>query len=84
VANCHPLYLLTYSIIMELTRTHREALIIELKETIQALRKSNDLTELYLSKGKDEFLPYREVESFLLEQKIKTIETALMDNQIDY
>ncbi len=69
---------------MELTRTHREALIIELKETIQALRKSNDLTELYLSKGKDEFLPYREVESFLLEQKIKTIETALMDNQIDY
>ena len=69
---------------MELTRTHREALILELKETIQALKKSNDLTELYLSRGKDEFIPFREIESFLLEQKIKTIESALMDNQIDY
>jgi hypothetical protein len=69
---------------MELTRTHREALLLELKETIEALKKSNELTELYLSKGKNEFLPFREIESFLLEQKIKTIETALMDNQIDY
>ena len=33
---------------MELTKTHREALILELKETIEALKKSNDLTELYL------------------------------------
>jgi len=69
---------------MELTRTHREALLLELKETIEALKKSNELTELYLSQGKNEFLPFREIESFLLEQKIKTIETALMDNQIDY
>jgi hypothetical protein len=69
---------------MELSKIHREALILELKETIQALRKSNDLTELYLSRGKDEFIPYREIESFLLEQKIKTIEAALIDNQIDY
>ena len=69
---------------MELTKTHREALILELKETIQALKKSNDLTELYLSKGKDEFLPYREIDTFLIEQKIKTIESALMANEIDY
>ena len=69
---------------MELTRIHREALILELKETIESLKKSNDLTELYLSRGKDEFIPFREIESFLLEQKIKTIESALMDNQIDY
>jgi len=84
VANNHPLYLLTYLIIMELTKNHREELILKLKETIQELRRFNELTELYLSRGKDEFLPYREIESFLLEQKIKTIETALMDNQIDY
>lgn len=69
---------------MELTRTHREALILELKETIEALKKSKDMLELYQSRGKDEYLPYREVDIFLIEQKIKTIETALMDNQIDY
>jgi hypothetical protein len=69
---------------MELSKIHREALILELKETIQALKKSNDLTELYLSKDKNEFIPFREIESFLLEQKIKTIEAALIDNQIDY
>ena len=69
---------------MELTKTHREALILELKETIEALRKSNDLTELYQSKGKTEYLPNRQIDAFLLEQKIKTIETALMENEIDY
>jgi hypothetical protein len=69
---------------MELSKIHREALILELKETIQALKKSNDLTELYLSKDKNEFIPFREIESFLLEQKIKTIEAALIQNEIDY
>ena len=69
---------------MELTRTHREALLLELKETIESLKKSKDMLELYQSRGKDEFIPYREVDIFLIEQKIKTIETALMDNQIDY
>ena len=69
---------------MELTKTHREALILELKESIEALRKSNKMTELYLSKGKDDFLPYREIDTFLIEQKIKTIESALMANEIDY
>ena len=68
---------------MELTRTQREALILEIKEKIEALKKSKDMLELYLSRGKDEYLPYRE-KIFLIEQKIKTIETALMDNQIDY
>lgn len=69
---------------MELTRTHREALLLELKETMEALKKSKDMLELYQSKGKDGWMPYREVDIFLIEQKIKTIETALMDNQIDY
>jgi hypothetical protein len=69
---------------MELTRTHREALILELKETIELLKKSKDMLELCLSRDKDGWIPYREIDIFLIEQKIKTIETALMDNQIDY
>lgn len=69
---------------MELTRIHREALLLELKETIESLKKSKDMLELCLSRDKDEYLPYREIDIFLIEQKIKTIETALIDNQIDY
>ena len=69
---------------MELTKTHREALILDLNESIEALRISNQMTELYLSKGKDDFLPYREIAAFLIEQKIKIIETALINNEIDF
>ena len=72
---------------MELTKIHREALILELKESIQALKKSKDLLQYHLDRANlndSYYVPSQEIDIFLLEQKIKTIEAALIANEIDY
>ena len=72
---------------MDLTKNHREALILALKESMQALKKSNDLLQYYLDRSNDNdsfYVSFQEIDIFLLEQKIKAIEAAIMANEIDY
>lgn len=71
--------------IMELNKNHREALLNELikaKDRLE-LGKSIGKSELY-QKTTQEFKDFRDIEIFLLQEKIKLIESSLIANEIDF
>ena len=69
---------------MQLSKEHKEALIIELKNSIKEINKANRIIQLFQEREQEDFIPSKEIEIFLLEQKMKIIETAIIDNEIDY
>jgi hypothetical protein len=75
---------------MELTRQHRESMIAELKIANQELvmqriiwDKRNKKSDMPNDTMQD-FEAYLEVKMFLIQQRIETIEKALIDNEIDF
>jgi hypothetical protein len=68
---------------MELTKGNREALIEELDESKKELQICNELIEYHQEKENKRMLEYCEIDLFLIEQKIKLIETALINNEIE-
>jgi len=75
---------------MELTKYHRESLIAELKSTNQDLIIQRSIWDNRNKKSEmsnetmEEFESYIEIKLFLLQQRIETIEKALIENEIDY
>lgn len=75
---------------MKLTKNHRESLIAELKITNQDMIIQRSIWDNRNKKSEmsnetmEEFESYIEIKLFLLQQRIETIEKALIENQIDY
>jgi hypothetical protein len=90
VANNHPFYLITKFKKMQLTKQHRESLIAELKITNQDMIIQRSIWDNRNKKSEmsnetmEEFESYIEIKLFLLQQRIETIEKALIENEIDY
>jgi hypothetical protein len=66
---------------MELNKNHREALLNELRKATE----ERELAELCIREAKDNFYKdWRDINLFMVEQKIKLVEKSLIDNEIDY
>jgi hypothetical protein len=75
---------------MKLTKNHRETLISDLKIANQDLIIQSKIWDNRNKKSEmsnesiEEFEAYLEIKLFLLQQRIQTIENALIQNEIDY
>ena len=70
---------------MILEQAHRQELIRELKLEIDNLARANELFDSYIERKKLEvhYSGPHEIKIFLIEQRIKTIERALSENNIN-
>ncbi len=86
----HFFYSINKSNKMQLTKNHRESLIAELKITNQDMIIQRSIWDNRNKKSEmsnetmEEFESYIEIKLFLLQQRIETIEKALIENEIDY
>jgi hypothetical protein len=65
---------------MELNKDHRSALTERLIEIIE----KKEQTKVLITKINDDFKHWREIDLFLIEAEQKTIEAALIQNEIDF
>lgn len=65
---------------MELTKLHRSALLAALDKAKEEQRTANKMIN-----SEDALVSqYNEIEDYIANEKIKVIEQALIDNEIDY
>ena len=75
---------------MEMTRNHRESMIAELKIANQELITQRMIWDNRNKKSEmpnetmEEFEAFIEIKLFLIQQRIETIEKALIENEIDF
>lgn len=70
---------------MELNKEHREQLICELKNTLEEINRAKRIIEIYKQRNENKsVIHFKEIEIFLNEEKIKTIQSALINNEIDF
>lgn len=69
---------------MELTKTHREALLNELNETNEAIESRKSVIESFKKKKDEQMAEWSSMSLFLLEKKRELIEQSLIDNEIDW
>lgn len=69
---------------MVLTKSHRAALLSNLKAKRQELETERKLLHVRQEKENGENTEWCEIKIFLLEKEIDVIETSLIDNEIDF
>lgn len=66
---------------MQLNKNHREAFL----NALEKAKEEKELAELCIQKRKDDFLnEWHDISLFLAQERIKTIEKSLIDNEIDF
>jgi hypothetical protein len=71
---------------MQLENAHREELVCELRNEIRNLARANELFDSYIERKKTEvhYSAPHEIKIFLIQQRIKTIEKAICNNNINF
>lgn len=69
---------------MDLSKNHRTALVEELKKALELKETIKARINSETAKDSLEFTEHCEIEDFLNNERIKTIESALVDVEIDY
>lgn len=70
---------------MELNKSHREALLNDLNKAKEAVNTAELSFRNYQKNGSKEYLQeWFEIEHYLAIERVKSIEKALIKNEIDY
>lgn len=67
---------------MELTKAHRQALLVKLAEAKKAAETASD--RVHNKSQIEEDIMFFEIDHYLAKEQIKIIEAALVENAIDY
>lgn len=69
---------------MELSKKHREVLLIKLEELNEALEAEKNGLKLAVEASNKHIIPIHQLYIFLIRESIETIKTALIENRIDF
>ena len=69
---------------MKLNKQHRRILLSKLKEVQKELLLSQKSQQIWIDKEDIDMVDYMDIEIYLLQEKINTIETSLIEDEIDY